>query len=74
MIEREQRMIEYFRNESTPVPTSIFEDRMMRQSGKSVLMKAVTRNVRGIHLMYLQYIFWVVGHCYAKVMDPKLYC
>ena len=45
MIEREQRMIEYFRHELTPVPTSPFEDGMMRKSAKSVLMKAVTKNV-----------------------------
>ena len=67
MIEREQRMIEYFRQEPTPVPTSIFEDGMMRQSGKSVLMKALTKNVQGIHLMCLQYTFWMVEHCYAKL-------
>ena len=45
MNEREQRMIEYFRYELTPVPTSLFEDGMMRKSAKSVLMKAVTKNV-----------------------------
>ena len=45
MIEREQRMIEYFRYEFTPVPTSLFEDGMMRKSEKSFLMKAVTKNV-----------------------------
>ena len=45
MIEQKQRMIEYFDNELTPVPTSVFEDGMMRKSSKSVLMKAVTENV-----------------------------
>ena len=45
MIERELRMIEYFRYELTPVPTSLFEDRMMRKSVKSILMKVVTKNV-----------------------------
>ena len=45
MIERKQRMMEYFGNELTPVPTSVFEDGMMRKSSKSVLMKAVTENV-----------------------------
>ena len=45
MIEREQRMIVYFCYEITPVPTSLFEDGMMRKSAKSVLMKTVTKNV-----------------------------
>ena len=45
MIEREQRMIEYFRYELTPVPTSLFEDGMMRKPANSLLMKAVTKNV-----------------------------
>ena len=45
MIERELRMIEYFRYELTPVPTSLFEDRMMRKSVRSILMKVVTKNV-----------------------------
>ena len=45
MIEREQRMIQYFRYELTPVPTSLFEDGMMKKSAKSLLMKAVTKNV-----------------------------
>ena len=45
MIEREQRMTEYFCYELTPVPTSLFEDIMMRKSARSFLMKAVTKNV-----------------------------
>ena len=45
MIEREQRMIEYFRYELTPVPTSPFGDGMMRKSTKSLLLKAVSKNV-----------------------------
>ena len=45
MIERELRMIEYFRYELTPVPTSLFEDGMMRKSVRSILMKVVTKNV-----------------------------
>ena len=44
-IERELRMIEYFRYELTPVPTSLFEDGMMRKSVRSILMKVVTKNV-----------------------------
>ena len=45
MIERELKMIEYFRYELTPVPTSLFEDGMMRKSVRSILMKVVTKNV-----------------------------
>ena len=45
MIGREQRMIEYFRYELTPVPTSLFGDRMMRKSTKSLLLKAFSKNV-----------------------------
>ena len=45
MIEREQRMTEYFCYELTPVPTSLFEDVMMKKSARSFLMKAVTKNV-----------------------------
>ena len=45
MIERELRMIEYFRYELTPVPTSLFEDGMMRKSVRFILMKVVTKNV-----------------------------
>ena len=43
MIERGQRIIEYFRYELTPVPTSLFEDGMMKKPAKFVLMKAVTK-------------------------------
>ena len=57
MIEREQRMIEYFRYEFTPVPTSLFEDGMMRKSEKSFLMKAVTKMYQGTHVIFLQYTF-----------------
>ena len=45
IIERDQRMIEYFHYELTPVPMFLFEDGMMRKSTKSVLVKAVTKNV-----------------------------
>ena len=45
MIEREQRMTEHFSYELTPVPTSLFEDGMMRKYATSVLMKAVTKTV-----------------------------
>ena len=38
-------MIEYFRYELTPVPMFLFEDEMMKKSTKSVLVKAVTKNV-----------------------------
>ena len=66
MIEREQRMIEYFRYELTPVPTSLFEDGMMGKSAKSVILKALQKTYQGTHLMYLQNTFWMVEHCYTK--------
>ena len=56
MIEREQRTIEYFRYELTPVPTSIFEDGMMTKSAKSLLMKAVTTNVPR-HVSYVSPVY-----------------
>ena len=45
MIEREQGMIEYFHYELALVPTSLFEDGLMGKYAKSVLIKAVAKNV-----------------------------
>ena len=71
MIERELRMIEYFHYELTPVPTSLFEDGMMRKSVRSILMKELQKMYQVTHLMYLQYTFWMVEHCYAKLNESQ---
>ena len=58
MIEREQRMIVYFCYEITPVPTSLFEDGMMRKSAKSVLMKTVIKNVPKERILCISSIYF----------------
>ena len=45
LVEREENMMKYFSYELTPIPTSLFENGMMRKASKSNLAKAVTKDV-----------------------------
>jgi hypothetical protein len=45
ILEREDSVKKYFSYELTPVPTSLFQDGMMRKATKSMLAKALTKDI-----------------------------
>ena len=48
IMEREDDVKKYFAYELTPIPTSLFQDGMMRKATKSMLANFITRNIHSV--------------------------